>query len=117
MNKVLGIIGFAAFGLGLILAIIFGIVAPTNYWVILVLVILGIIIGALNITSKEMIPLLLATIALIVIGGVFEPIKVAGIGTMVDNILKLVATLMAPAAVIAAVKTLWNVGFPEKRKK
>jgi hypothetical protein len=117
MNKVLGIIGFAAFGLGLILAVIFGIVAPANYWIILVLVILGIIIGALNITSKEIMPLLLATIALIVIGGVFEPIKVVGIGTMVDNILKLIATLMAPAAVIAAVKTLWNVGFPEKPKK
>jgi len=112
MNKALGIIGFAAFILGLILAIIFGIVAPTNYWVILVLVILGIIIGALNITGKEIMPLLLATIALIVVGGVFEPIAVLGIGAMVDNILKLVATLMAPAAVIAAVRALWSVGFP-----
>lgn len=112
MNKALGIIGFAAFILGIILAIIFGIVAPTNYWVIVVLVILGIIIGFLNITSKEIMPLLLATIALIVVGGVFEPIAVLGIGIIVDNILKLVATLMAPAAVIAAVRALWSVGFP-----
>jgi hypothetical protein len=113
MNKALGMIGFIAFILGLALAIVFGIVAPTNYWVILVLVILGIIIGALNITGKEIMPLLLATIALIVVGGVFEPIKVIGIGAMVDNILKLVATLVAPAAVIAAVRALWQVGFPK----
>ena len=113
MNKTLGMIGFIAFILGLVLAIVFGIVAPTNYWVILVLVILGIIIGALNITGKEIMPLLLATIALIVVGGVFEPIKVIGIGAMVDNILKLVATLVAPAAVIAAVRALWQVGFPK----
>lgn len=112
MNKALGIIGFAAFIIGLILAIIFGIVAPENYWVILILVVLGIIIGALNITGREIMPLLLATIALIVVGGVFEPISVLGIGAMVDNILKLVATLMAPAAVIAAVRALWSVGFP-----
>ena len=114
MNKALAIIGFAAFILGIILAIIFGIVAPTNYWVILVLVILGIIIGFLNITSKEIMPLLLATIALIVVGGVFEPIAVLGMGIIVDNILKLVATLMAPAAVIAAVRALWSVGFPSR---
>jgi len=112
MNKVLGIIGFVAFILGLLVAIVGGIVAPANPGIILTLVIVGIIIGALNITGKEIIPLLLATIALIVVGGVFEPISVLGIGAIVDNILKLVATLMAPAAVIAAIRALWFVGFP-----
>jgi len=112
MNKVVGIIGFTAFVLGLLVAIVGGIVAPANSGIIVTLVILGIVIGALNITGKEVIPLLLATIALIVVGGVFEPISVLGIGAIVDNILKLVATLMAPAAVIAAIRALWSVGFP-----
>ena len=113
MNKALGIIGFIAFILGLVIAIVAGALGWQYDWVILALVLLGIIIGALNISSKEIIPLLLATIALVVVGGVFAPIKTLGIGSILDSILSLVATLMAPAAVIAAVKALWNVGFPK----
>ena len=63
MNKVLGIIGFIAFVIGLIIAIIAGIVAPESGTIIIILVILGIIIGFLNISSKEIVPLLLAVIA------------------------------------------------------
>jgi hypothetical protein len=114
MSKALGIIGFIAFVLGLVIAIIAGALGWQYDWVILVLVLLGIIIGALNISSKEMIPLLLATIALIVVGGVFAPIKTLGIGSILDGILSLVATLMAPAAVIVAIKALWAVGFPKE---
>ncbi|MBM3166730.1 MAG: hypothetical protein FJZ83_05790 [Chloroflexi bacterium] len=113
MNRALGIIGFIAFILGLVIAVVAGIFAPQNSVVILVLVLLGVIIGLLNITSKELIPLLLATIALIVVGGVFAPITTLGIGKYLDQVLSLVATLVAPAAVIAAVKALWAVGFPK----
>lgn len=115
MHKALAIVGFIAFALGLLLAIIFGI-APINETVtniiIIVLIVLGLIIGFFNITAKEMIPLLVAIIALVVVGGVFEPISLFGIGPVLDRILGLVATLMAPAAVIAAIKVLVSVGFP-----
>ena len=117
MNKALGIIGFAAFIVGMVIAIVAGIMIALGQqwdWVVLVLVLLGITIGVLNITSKEIIPLLLATIALVVVGGVFAPIKTLGLGRILDSILSLVATLMAPAAVIAAIKALWAVGFPKE---
>ena len=117
MNKALGIIGFAAFIVGMVIAIVAGIMIALGQqwdWVVLVLVLLGITIGVLNITSKEIIPLLLATIALVVVGGVFAPIKTLGLGSILDSILSLVATLMAPAAVIAAIKALWAVGFPKE---
>lgn len=121
MNKVRGISGFVAFALGLLIALVVGIIntvvpiGPAGQSaIVVVLVILGIIVGALNIVTREIIPLLLATVALIVVGGVFAPLTVLGIGFMLDNILKLVATLMAPAAVIAAVRALWAVGFPTK---
>jgi len=117
-QKALGIIGFIAFAIGLIIAIIVGILSAVGVMavgngIILLLVILGIIVGALNVTSKEMIPMLLATIAIIVVGGVFAPIKVAAIGAILDGIVSLLATLMAPAAVIVAVKALIAVGFPK----
>jgi hypothetical protein len=115
MNRALAIVGFIAFALGLLLSIIFGI-APINDSVlniiIIILIVLGLIIGFFNITAKEILPLLVAIIALVVVGSVFEPITLWGIGPVLDRILGLLATLMAPAAVIAAIKVLVSVGFP-----
>ena len=111
-------VGLIAFTLGVLIAVVagilsaLGIIALGNTVVIIILLILGILVGVLNITSREIMPFLLATVALVVVGDVFEPIELAGIGTMLDNILKLLATLMAPAAVIVAIKVLVQVGFP-----
>ncbi len=119
-NKALGMIGFIAFAIGLVIAVVvgllaaFGIMDMGNTAIIIILLILGILVGVLNITTSEMVPLLLATIALIVVGGVFAPLKVAAIGAVLDNIVSLLATLMAPAAVIVAVKVLIAVGFPKE---
>jgi len=112
MNKVLGLIGFWCFIIGLVAAVVCGLVLPKNEIIIVVLVILGIVIGLLNITAKEIMLFLVATVALIVAGNVFEPLTMLGIGTILDNMLSYVATLMAPAAVIAAIKALWAVGKP-----
>lgn len=105
-------IGFWAFIIGLILAIVGGLVAPDNATIVVILVILGLIIGLLNITAKEIMLFLVATVALIVAGGVFEPIKIGNLGTKLDDVLKLIATLMAPAAVVASIKALWALGKP-----
>ena len=112
MKKAMGLIGFWAFIVGLIIAVIAGIIAPANPVAIIVLIILGIIIGFLNITAKEVPTLLLATIALIVVGNVFAPLNMLDIGKMLGNILAYIATLVAPAAIIAAIKALWIIGKP-----
>ena len=112
MNKALGIIGFWAFILGLVIAVIAGIVLPANAAIIVVLIILGLIIGFLNITAKEIMLFLVATIALIVVGNVFAPLTTLGIGKILGSILSYVATLMAPAAIVAAIRALWGVGKP-----
>ena len=80
----------------------------------MILIILGLVVGFLNITAKEILLFLVATIALMVAGGVFAPLATPGIniGNILDNILALVATLMAPAAIVAAIKALWAVGRP-----
>ena len=113
MRRGLAVTGFIAFMLGLVIAILAGLLAPENPYIVMVLVLLGVLIGFLNITTKEILPLLLATIALVVVGDVFSPIKMLGIGSILDNMLRLLATLMAPAAVIAAVKALVTIGFPK----
>jgi hypothetical protein len=117
MSRVLNMVGFSIFAIGFMLAFIGGIFAPGNGAIILILVFIGIIIGILNITATEIVPLLVAAIALVVVGNAgFDPIDqlVPGLGTVINNIVNYFARLMAPAAVIAAIRALWNVGFPEK---
>jgi hypothetical protein len=117
-RSILSMVGFWAFIVGLVIAIVVGILAALGMAtvimpaIIIVLIILGLIVGFLNITAKEIVLFLVATIALIVVGGVFAPLRTFGIGAILDDILALVATLMAPAAVVAAIKALWAVGTP-----
>ena len=94
--------------------------------IVLTLAILGIIVGILNITAKEVLLLMVAAIALIVVGGGSEVMKVGssgggfdildkiakGFGTTITDVLYYFGRLMAPAAVIAAVRALFAVGFP-----
>lgn len=105
-------LGFAAFIIGLILAVVAGLLWPSNTTIITVLLILGIIIGILNITAKEFMLFLIAVIALIVAGNVFAPLKVLSLGITLGNILSYIAILVSPAAIIAAIRALWTVGKP-----
>ena len=114
-----GIIGFVVFVVGIALAVIVGLTqgvsAPANGNVILVLVVLGILIGLLNITAKEAIPMMIAAIALIVVGQAgFLALNdvTAGLGDRINHMVSYFSQLMAPAAVISAVRALLSFGFP-----
>jgi len=117
-TNVASMIGFWAFIVGLVIALAVGIMAALGTAeaimpaTIIVLIILGLLIGFLNITAKEILLFLVATIALIVVGGVFAPLSTFSIGKILDAVLALIATLMAPAAIVAAIKALWSVGKP-----
>lgn len=116
MRKTLQLIGLMAFTAGLVTAIVAGLIAPGNGKVILTLVILGIFVGILNTTARDFIPLSVAAIALIVVGTAgFGPLDVLinGLGYHINEIVQYLARLMAPAAVIGAVRTLINIGLPK----
>ena len=105
-------VGFWAFIIGLIVALIGGLVAPANATIVVVLVVLGLVVGLLNISGRETMLFLVATVALIVAAGAFAPLKIGNVGTKLDDLVKLIATFMAPAAVVASIKALWAVGKP-----
>jgi len=105
-------IGLAAAILGLLLAFFAGIFLRSNGIVILILMILGILYGAFNVSSKEIMLVLVAAIALIVIGTAgFEPLNdiFSGFGDALNGIINYFARLAAPAAAIAAVRALIDV--------
>jgi hypothetical protein len=123
MAKALAIVGKVAFVVGVLFAIIGGIWGgksiPTNDFVIVVLLIAGILIGLLNITAKEGATVLAAAVALIILGiwgftGAYAPVYDVS-EVLADNVVGVVccfALLMAPAAIIVAVKAVISTAKP-----
>ncbi|MBT4192409.1 MAG: hypothetical protein HOE11_03815 [Candidatus Diapherotrites archaeon] len=117
-------IGSYAFLLGVIIALIAGIVAAADAimgsamlagsagWIALVLVILGLIVGFLNIKDKHITDFLIATIAVAMIGLVaLNPatIVVDPIVILINAIVGNIVTLVAPAALIVGLKQILSL--------
>ena len=99
-----GHMGSWAFLIAVILAIIFSFVDPASAasWLPYLMVILGIIIGLLNITGKEVQPFLLAGTVLVIVSA-FGASVMATFGFM-SNFLSNMLFLFVPATVIVALK-------------
>lgn len=107
-------VGGWAFILGVVIAIIAGLVAGyiTIYagWIGFVLVILGLIVGFLNLNDKEMQPFLIAALALMLMqlsAGGLSYIPYIGIYlvSMVQNIV----VFVMPAALVVALKSIYRL--------
>ena len=119
----LTLVGKVAFVVGVLFAIFGGIWGgrdiPTNDGVVAVLLIAGVLIGLLNITAKEAPVVLAGAVALVVLGiwgtsYAFLPVYnlSQGLGENVMGIVDSFAILMAPAAVIVAVKAVLATAKP-----
>ncbi len=119
----LELVGKLAFVVGVIFAIVGGIwggrAEPTNDWVVLILIIAGILIGLLNITAKEAPVVLVAVMALLILAiwgnaPAFVPVlhMSQGLGENIIGVVDCFALLMAPAAIIIAVKAVIATAAP-----
>ena len=102
-----GKIGHWVFLASILIAIVLGIFYPDKTMVASILVLLGILVGFLNITSDEVHGFLLAAIALIISAKSVELIPLVG-GT-VDHILQYIVIFVAPAAVIVSLIAVWRL--------
>ena len=74
----------------------------------LILVLLGLIVGFLNVNAKETVEFLVAAIALMAAGaGAANLAIIPGIGTYLAGILKFILAFVAPAAVVVAFKAIY----------
>ena len=109
-------VGSWAFILGVIIAIIAGLAAGavTSYAgiILLVLVVLGLIVGFLNIGDKEVQPFLIAAIAIMAVGAAnlasLNTI-VPTLGTVLSAMVQNIAAFVMPAALIVALKAVYNL--------
>jgi hypothetical protein len=109
-SKMMTMLGPAAFYIGLLIVIITMFVTPSG-WLYVVLGILGVIVGLLNITSKESGPFLFATIAFIVAAlGMQTMITTAGVAVPKEltRLAANITVLVGAAAVVIALRAIYE---------
>jgi hypothetical protein len=107
-------LGSWAFILGVLIAIIAGLAAGAldnamMFYVGVVLVVLGLVVGFLNIGAKEVNDFLIAAIALVAVGAA-NLSSIPLIGGYLASMVLYVSALVAPAALIVALKAIYAMG-------
>ena len=110
MDKKLGHYAFVA---GALLALVVGLFAnqisvSTQTTIVSILLLLGLVVGFINVTSKETTEFLVAAIVLLVAASV-NLSNISVIGMYLQSILAYIAIFVAPAAVIVALKAVKNL--------
>ena len=105
-----------AYIVGVVIAVIAGFVAPANVMAALVLGVLGLIVGLLNVSDKEVQLFLVASIAFIVgassLGGVVAGLLAGaplGLGAGLVSALQYLVAFTAPAAAIVGLLALYRI--------
>ena len=98
------------FFVGLLVAIVAGffrtMVSPEV--LVTTLVILGLIVGLFNLTTKETLPFLIASIALM-LAGIVNLGLIPGVGLYLRSILSNIVVFVVPGAIILGLKTIWKL--------
>ena len=99
-----------AFFVGLLIAIVAGLFRDVVGPQILVttLVILGFFVGLFNLTAKETMPFLVASIALM-LAGIVNLGLIPAIGPYLRSILSNIVVFVVPGAILLGIKTIWKL--------
>lgn len=102
------VLGSWAFLIGVVVALIVGLlgrgVSPTMTWV---LVVLGLIVGLLNISAKETTPFLMSGAILVVVSALGAGV-LSGV-TILYDIVNALLVLFVPATVVVAIKHVFSL--------
>lgn len=105
--KSMDLVGRWAFLIGVILAVILGALGPVSGTWAIILVIIGIIVGLLNIADKEVMPFLMSGVVLIIASALGSNVMadVPYVGSILDALL----AIFVPATVIVAIKNVFSL--------
>lgn len=100
-------LGAWAFLIGVILAVILGALGNVDGTIITILVVIGLIVGILNVKDEETMPFLLAGVSLVIVsalgGGVLGTIE------WLARILAALNAIFVPATIVVALKTVLSL--------
>lgn len=99
-----------AFLIGFVIAIVislFSVSQDVKGWLVLFLVVLGLLVGFLNVSERESTPFLVATAALLITGTAGASLAVIPwIGNQLQAIVQNIAVFVTPAAIVVAIKSV-----------
>lgn len=102
-------VGSWAFIIGVVIALLLGIFGDFSATIVSILIVLGLIVGLLNVTSHETSGFLIAAVSLVIVsafgGNVFGSVQ--GIGAFLSSTLAALITFVVPATVIVALRAIW----------
>ena len=110
-----GKMGEWAFIIGILVAVVIGLFSSTlsgdlKGWLILLLVVLGLIVGFLNVTERESTPFLIAAAALLITGTAGNTLAIIPtVGDYLSGIVQAIAVFVAPAAIVVALKSIQSL--------
>ncbi|MEK6984726.1 MAG: hypothetical protein AABX33_09210 [Nanoarchaeota archaeon] len=115
-------IGDYSFIVGVIIAIVLGLAAPkipptASNWLWSVLIVLGLLVGLLNVSGKETKEFLWVTVALVIVAyagsaQIREWSNVQFIGPYLSGIFNSIMAFVIPASVVVALKDVWELAKP-----
>jgi hypothetical protein len=107
-------IGSWAFIIGVVIALVVGVVGSGPI-ATSVLILLGLIVGLLNVTGRETTPFLLASVSLVIVSsmGGAVLVGVAKIGPTLQGVLSAIMTFVIPATIIVALKAIYALAHDE----
>jgi hypothetical protein len=112
-NKDIEKVGVWAFIIGVILAFVGGIIASFVGAAVVtsILILLGLIVGFLNISDKETNNYLLASVSLVIVTALGGQIlgSIAYVGFYLSSVLTAILTFVIPAVIIVALKAIYNI--------
>ncbi len=105
-KKAKGLVGNWAFTIALLAAVVAGILEPAgNATISWILVILGLLIGLLNITAKEVSVFLISALALVLMANNLSILP--ALGSILQAILVNISVFVATAAILVALKAVY----------
>jgi hypothetical protein len=96
-----------AFLIGVVLAVVLGFIGSLTATWIWVLVVIGLVVGFLNITDKETHAFLMSG-AILIIAGAFGQNVLSQVGVL-NDVLDALLVIFVPATIIVAIKHVFNL--------
>ncbi len=100
-------LGAWAFLIGVILAIILGAFGQVEGIILTALVVIGIVVGLLNVSGSETTPFLMAGVSLVIVSALGS--DVLGTIAWMSRILSALNAIFVPATIIVALKTVFTI--------
>ena|SRR3989344_5396288 len=111
-------IGNYSFIIGVVIAVVLGLAAPrlgaATEWLWSLLVVLGLVVGFLNVSGKETKEFLLVTVALVIVSfagssQINSWSSVQLIGAYLKGVFDSILAFVVPASVVVALKEVWEL--------